>query len=408
MHIPILAQANPEQGAAQAVDGAERLSEALFADTIFQEVSYLGNELWRYALFAALLLAAIFAGKLIGWLITVLARRVSKEKRPMTAALFEALGRSLALLLFAFVFDSAFNVFNLSPSAQAIFATAGDVVIVIAITLFVLRLVSVPVNWIQERSKAETSKMDSMLVNLVSSILKAVVILLGLFQVVAVISGQPPEAIIAGLGIGGLAVALAAQDSLSHFLGSIAIIGDKPFRVGERIIVDGYDGPVEKVGLRSTQIRTLAGNQVTIPNGELAKKTIENPGRRPHIRRIINLGVTYDTPPEKLRRACDIVREILENHEGMHPDFPPRVMFNDFNAASLNIFVIYWYHPPEWWDYMAHAQKVNFEILERFNAEGIDFAFPTQTLHLAGDPKRPLSIGLDSSARNSSSSEQPG
>ena len=163
-------------------------------------------------------------------------------------------------------------------------------------------------------------------------------------------------------------------------------------------MVDGHDGPVEEVGLRSTKIRTLEGHLVTVPNGQLANRTIQNIGQRPHIRRIANLTITYDTLPEKIERAIEIVKELLDNHEGMHEDFPPRVFFNELNADSLNIMAIYWYHPPNYWDYMAFTERFNQEVFRRFNEEGIDFAFPTQTLYLAGDPSRPLNVGARTEA----------
>ena len=160
--------------------------------------------------------------------------------------------------------------------------------------------------------------------------------------------------------------------------------------MGDRIVVGGTDGPVEEVGLRSTRIRTLDGHLVTIPNGTLAHEKIQNISKRPYIKRVANITVTYDTPPEKVERAVEIIKDLLENHEGMSPDLPPRVVFNEFLDAALNILVIYWYSPPNYWDFLAFNQRINLEILRRFNEEGIEFAFPTQTLYLAGDPNRPL------------------
>jgi MscS family membrane protein len=164
----------------------------------------------------------------------------------------------------------------------------------------------------------------------------------------------------------------------------------------------------------------------------MAAVEIENIAQRPFIRCILNVTITYDTPPEKINRTVEILREILAvpepleeaspmSSEGVaetagteelvetaategepaphanesinQPGFPPRVYFNNFNADSLNILVLYWYHPPQRWDYLEHAHWVNLQIMERFNAEGIDFAFPTQTLHLAGDDKRALTVG---------------
>lgn len=232
--------------------------------------------------------------------------------------------------------------------------------------------------------------------------------------------------LLAGASVGGLAVGLAAQDTLKNIFGGIELSLDKPFVVGQRVKIKGYNGEIEEIGLRSTKIRTLSGHQINIPNQELAKLDIENIGRRPYIRRKFNISITYDTPPEKIARALELLKEILAVPEvretepdapatgygitrKSHPNekinqvnFPPLVYFSDLNTDSLNLLVYYWYHPPEYWDYLEHATWINMQIIERFNAEGIDFAFPTQTLHLAGDDKRSLSVGLKSSSREQS------
>ena len=194
------------------------------------------------------------------------------------------------------------------------------------------------------------------------------------------------------LGIGGLAVALAAKETISNFFGTLTILFDKPFQVGQRVVADGHDGTVEAVGFRSTRIRTLTGHLVTIPNEKVVNTTLENIGSRPYIRWTTNIGITYDTLPEKVERAVAILREILADHEGMNADLPPRVFFNGFNDWSLNIFVIAWYHPPDYWAYQAWLERTCLDILVRFRQEGIDFAFPSRTLYLAGDDKRRLSV----------------
>ncbi len=106
----------------------------------------------------------------------------------------------------------------------------------------------------------------------------------------------------------------------------------------------------------------------------------------------MNIGLTYDTPPKKVEKAVEVLRDILKDHEGMDHELPPQVYFSEFKADSLNILVIYWYHPPAYWDFMAHSQKINIEIMDRFAKEKIEFAFPTQTIYLAGDPERELVI----------------
>ncbi len=119
------------------------------------------------------------------------------------------------------------------------------------------------------------------------------------------------------------------------------IILDKPFRVGERIQAKGFDGVVEEIGLRSTKLRLLNGHQATIPNEDMARCDIENIGRRPHIRRVADLPIRLDTPADQAQRAVDIIRELLTDHEGHVPDYPPRVFLNEINRDSLNIRMMY-------------------------------------------------------------------
>ena len=154
--------------------------------------------------------------------------------------------------------------------------------------------------------------------------------------------------------------ALAAQDTLKNFFGSLMIMLDKPFTIGQRVTFGGYDSVVEEIGFRSTRVLTHTGHQVTIPNEKVASESVENIGRRPSIRRLANITITYDTPPDKIEKVLAIIREILENPEGMQPDYPPRVFFNEFNDASLNLIMLYWYHPPDWAAYMAFSGESQF------------------------------------------------
>jgi MscS family membrane protein len=243
---------------------------------------------------------------------------------------------------------------------------------------------------------------DDRLVPMVRKSLRVTIVLLAAVQIAQILSGKPLSSIIAALGIGGAALALASRDTVANFFGSLVIFTDRPFKMGDLLLVDGITGSVEEVGFRSTRLRTLDSHLVVIPNGELANKTITNITARPHIKRVMNLTVTYDTSPEKMRRAKEILEDILRDHEGMDPDLPPRVYFSDFNDWALNILVLYWFSPPDYWQYCAFNEKVNLEILTRFNAEGIDFAFPSQTIYHAGDDARPVTIGV----HNKSSAKQ--
>jgi MscS family membrane protein len=202
--------------------------------------------------------------------------------------------------------------------------------------------------------------------------------------------GIPLSSLLAGAGVVGMALALSAQDVLKNVFGSIMLILDKPFTVGERIALKGYDGVVEEIGLRSTKIRLLNGHQASIPNEEMAKTHIENIGRRPYIRRVSEIPLSLDIPSAKAQKAVEIVKEILKDHEGMKPVFPPRVWLNDFGRDHLELKMIYWYHPPNYWDYIVHADRVNRQILDAFEAEGITIALPAFTTRVQDQSGSPV------------------
>jgi len=191
--------------------------------------------------------------------------------------------------------------------------------------------------------------------------------------------GIPLSSLLAGAGVIGMALALSAQDLLKNVFGSIMLIMDKPFVVGERIKIKHYDGVVEEIGLRSTKIRLLNGHQASIPNESMARDDIENIGRRPFIRRITDIPLSVSISSAKAKKAVEIVQELLKNHEGLNPDFPPRVWLNNFERDHLELRLIYWYHPPEYWKFTEHADLVNRQILEAFEAAGIDIALPAFT-----------------------------
>lgn len=257
---------------------------------------------------------------------------------------------------------------------------------VLALSWFIFRLVDVVEVLLTKWTSRTETTLDDQLVPLLRKALRIFVVIVALLFIAQNVFNWNIGALVAGLGIGGLAFALAAKDMLANLFGSIMIFADRPFQMGDRVIIQGQDGVIEEVGFRSTKIRLLTGPLVTIPNNTVANEVIENVNKRSSIRRILNVTVTYDTPPEKLKRGITILEEMLAARSEHFPeDFPPRVYFSDFNAASLNIFVIYWFAPPSYWDYMQFCHEFNLELLERFNDEGIEFAFPTQTLYLKQD-----------------------
>ena len=310
------------------------------------EFEVFGNKLWRIIVLFGIILAAFLVGKIAKYILQKSATSLEKRDRPVASVTLNAIARAVVFLSAAVGIAIGLTALEMKATVAEACDTLRAILLTIGVGYMLYWLVEVPSTWFARMAEKTESKLDNMLAPIVRKSLRVTVVLLVLVQIAQILSDKPITSVIAGLGIGGLAVALAAQDTIKNFFGSLVLFVDKPFELGDRIVIDGHDGPVEEVGFRSTKMRTLEGHLVTIPNGELANKTIQNIGKRPHIRRIVNITITYDTPPEKIERAIAIVKELLENHEGMHEDYPPRVYLSDLNADSLNIMAIYWYHPP--------------------------------------------------------------
>ena len=354
---------------------------------------------WRYLLIVIVVFAVYLVSRLSGKFLSGMtaALRESEEQMRLRLLLKAAIW-PIRLLLATIAVYAAKSIIQLPAMVTRIADGAIGVLGTLAVILFVYGLLDVVDYELTKYAQREETGVDQTFVQMVRIFSRVIVIAVGAIYLLRVVSGKPMSTLLAGLGIGGLAIALASQDTLKNFFGSIVIMLDKPFRVGQRVVVEGNDGVVEEIGFRSTRVRTLTGHLVTVPNEKMASANIENIGHRPSIRRLSNITITYDTPLQKVEKAVNIIRNILDNHEGMHPDFPPRVYFNEFNDASLNILMIYWYHPPDYWAFVAFSERVNLQIMHEFEKEGIEFAFPTTTTYLAHDERRPLSISLSSGA----------
>jgi len=358
------------------------------------EVCVAGNELWRLMVFFGVVLLSLVAGRLARFFMERSAKRSEGGAREWVGVFLKALAKPVILVAFALGLWLGISALSLGPGLRSVLGTLSRVLNAAVVGYAVYCLVDIVDHYLAGLARRTESRVDDMLTPLVGKSIRITILVLVLLQIVQALSDKPITTILAGLGVGGLAIALAGQDAIKNFFGSIIILSDKPFEIGDRIVVDGHDGPVESVGFRSTRIRTLQGHLVTVPNAEMVNKTVSNLGKRPYIRRWTDITITYDTSPEKVKRAIDIVKEILANHEGMSDEFPPRVFFSDFNDCSLGILMIYWFHPPDYWKYMEFSERVNMLILKRFNEEGIEFAFPTQTLYLANDEKRQLALRM--------------
>ena len=196
--------------------------------------------------------------------------------------------------------------------------------------------------------------------------------------------GVDITALIAGLGIGGIAVALAAQNILGDLFASLTIVLDKPFVVGDFLILDEYLGTVERVGLKTTRLRSLSGELLIFSNNDLLSGRIRNYGRMYERRVLFGLGVIYQTPREKLQRIPGLLREAVEAQDQVRFD---RAHFKEYGDFSLDFEVVYYVMAPDYNLYMDIQQAINFGIHERFEAEGIEFAYPTRTVFLAREDR---------------------
>jgi MscS family membrane protein len=353
---------------------------------------YMGQQVWQWVFMIAgfiLLLAVMYA---IHWLI----RAMSRSSTDVAQNIFSLFVPLAALILTNglenFIADQIFitgEVMQWVRHLSAVIWLMAFIAIILIATNLTIARVTKQVNGHKAGIDLQLTRFGFR----VGSILLCIAVLIqGLSRM-----GVPLATVLTGAGVTGLAIALAAQESLRNIFGSMMLLLDKPFQVGQRINVRGHDGIVEEIGLRSTKIRLLNGHVTSIPNDDVAKADIENIGMRPFIRRIINLTIIYETPVEKIDEAMAIVRQILAvkvedgkelnqcvNHEG----YEPRVSFNELNSDSLNICVVYWHFPPDYAEFLAHSSYVNRELIKRFGEAGIDFAYPTQTLHLAGEHDR--------------------
>ncbi|MDD5723632.1 MAG: mechanosensitive ion channel family protein [Syntrophales bacterium] len=357
--------------------------------------------LWKSSWWLYLLLVLVYAILYVGgkFLTTFLgtltvALRDEEEEKTRLRLLVKAALWPIRLLLLAIAIYATQEILKLPTTADQVIAIITNVVGTLVVVIFLYQMLDVVEYELTKFVRREDNEFDMNFVQMVRIVCKVLIVLFGSIYLIKAATGKPMTTLLAGIGIGGLAVALAAQDTLKNLFGSFMIMVDKPFKVGDRVVADSFDGSVEEIGFRSTRLRSLTGHLISIPNEKMASVSIENIGLRPNIRRYTNITITYDTPVEKVERAVSIIKEILKDHEGMHPDYPPQVYFNDFNDTSLNIAMFYWFHPPDYWEAMRFGEEVNLRIMRAFEAEGIEFAFPTTTTYLAQDEKRPLTISL--------------
>ena len=332
----------------------------------------------------------IVAGFVLRWIVAaVIARRLLKlaEKTRTDAddLAIRALINPLGLILpVTGVFMALRVLLGAEPEWQESYQIWVDVIFKVSTILLVVwtgfRLIDAVALFVSEITSRTESKLDDHLVPLFTKASKTFLAVLA-FILVAQNLGYSISGLLAGLGIGGLAVAMAAKDTLANLFGSLMILIDRPFRVGDWITFSGGDGVVEEIGMRSTRVRTFAKTVVSIPNQALANATVENHSLMPKRRIKFTLGVTYDATVTQVRGLVQRIEDYLKNSPDINQEFM-LVKFTTFNDSSLDIFIYCFTVTTDWTEHLSVRQDVNLKVMELVEEMGMSVAFPTQTVHL--------------------------
>jgi MscS family membrane protein len=294
----------------------------------------------------------------------------------------ELLRGPVKVVAFVVFLNIGLGIFEWPERAQNYISRAFIVVVACSVTYVVLKVVDLLLGiWREKIASPQDKAFAEHLIPFLSKVAKTAIVIAAAL-VTADNLHIEIKTLLAGLSVGGLALGLAAQDTVANLFGAVAIFLDKPFHIGDRIRVETVEGMVEAIGLRSTTVRNLDGHHVTIPNKLMGNAIITNITRRPTIKVEMNFGLTYDTPAAKVKRATALLEEIYRAN--------PRtadliISFNKFADSALNIFVVHVWSGTDAKQHFAELQALNLQIKERFDAENIEFAFPTQTVHLKAE-----------------------
>ncbi|MDX8394500.1 MAG: mechanosensitive ion channel family protein [Mariprofundales bacterium] len=257
---------------------------------------------------------------------------------------------------------------------------AGRAISILLGCWFVWLFINGIAEYLDEHVSQTSSTLDDQLLPFITKILKAFVVVTAIL-VVAQNLGYSISGLIASLGIGGIAIALAAKETIANLFGSIMILLDRPFAVGDWIKTNEFEGVVEDIGFRSTSIRTFAKTLVNVPNALLANMVVNNIDAMPKRRIKTRIGITYETSTTQVNAALDGIRKILEQHQGVNQEYI-LVNFDEFHDSSLSIFLYYFSASTVWEEYLNVRQDVNLQIMQLLEQLGIELAFPTQTIHV--------------------------
>jgi len=337
--------------------------------------------LWQYLASLIYIVLAYFASKLADWLIRrVLKRWTAKTRTQFDDLLLELLRGPLRVIVFVILLHAGLRVFDWPGWLEAYLAKGLTLVVAGSLTYVAFKLADLALDFWRDRTAREADPLfDAQLFPIIRKSFKAFIAVVALL-VTAQHLDFKITGLLASLSIGGLALGLAAQDTVANLFGAVSIFVDKPFRIGDRIrIGTDVDGTVESIGLRSTRVRNLDGHLITVPNKTMGNANIINIAARPNIKTEMNLGLTYDTSADTVQEAVRILNDIYRAHPMTENVW---VNFTKFADSALNIQVVHWWKGTEPEAHLAAMHDMNLEVKRRFDAAKIHFAFPSRTVYL--------------------------
>lgn len=345
-----------------------------------------GLLLWEWLALPVFLVISIAFGVLIStlahWVLMPLARRTSAHWDDLLVA---SLRQPMRLIVASLLLGWVMPYLLITAQAERFMTKLARVGVFLGIFWAVWKFVDVVVKLIRDSTWLKNHPAARGIVPLGYRVAEITVLAVALIMALQEL-GYPVTSLVAGLGIGGLAVALAAQKTVEHLFGGVMMSLDQPMRLGDLVIVEGRQGWVEHIGLRSTTIRTLDRSLLNIPNGKLADMVIESLAARDHMRLHLVLGVTYDLTADKMERLRAALAAYLQKHPRLWNGQPFRCHFSEFGSSSLDIEIMAWFQESDWDRFLDLRHSVLIDLMRILEAEGAQVAFPTRTVHLFQHP----------------------
>jgi MscS family membrane protein len=333
-------------------------------------------------------------------IINLLYRLTSKTRIELDDFLVAALDKPLQFFFIALGIYLALTYLPLSTETNVLVSRLFRSILVILAASCLWNVVGLYGQYSEEHTGLPGVKIDRILLPFITRVLKFVIAALALIVLLQEWD-YDVNGFIAGLGLGGLAFALAAQQTLSNVFGGIVIITDKPFSIGDWILTPSVEGIVEDINFRSTKIRTFEQAVVTVPNSTLANEPVTNWSRMDKRRITFNLRLTFDTPRDKIEKCVTDIREMLQNHPAIHPE-TIFVFFDSYGDSSLNIFLYFFTRTTVWEEYLRVKEDVNLRIMAIMEKEGVSVAFPSTSIYFENELH--TSAGADFNTGNTRSS----